>query len=489
MSGTQRPLFLVHGGGVEDLHFSVLVAQLDPDIPLHALPALAPDDSQPRTLEERATGLLDGLRAVQPRGPYRLAGGAFGGVLAYELAIQLIGLDERVEFLALIDTELPRRLDLLPQLEQVRLGADLDLEQAQAYALAHYRVFPIPLPVHLFIASEPARSGYLGWDRVLPEARLRVVSVPGKQGHLMQVPYVQALGGALDDALLTLPAPALANARAAGHQALLTIQSGRAGQAPVFCVPGAGDGVTSFIGLADALGPAWPMHGLQPRGLDGSQVPFASVETAAAVYLETIEAQYADAPVHLIGHSFGGWIAFEMASRLRARGRPVASLTLIDSEAPQAGGVLGRPYTATAVLERLIAAMEAATGRMLGIDPAVLGAQDDAAQVRLLHAGMVGAGLLPPRAAPEIMAGPLRAFGSALRTRYQPQHGYEGPVRLVRAEDLAPGRVGQHEMSEGWRRYAPNIEVWQGPGHHFSILKPPHVQRLAHWWANPDAPV
>ncbi|HLD68421.1 MAG TPA: alpha/beta fold hydrolase, partial [Pseudomonas sp.] len=235
--------------------------------------------------------------------------------------------------------------------------------------------------------------------------------------------------------------------------------------------------------------PAWPMHGLQPRGLDGHQVPFGSVETAAAAYLEAIDAMHDGAALHLIGHSFGGWIAFEMASRLRARGRPVASLTLIDSEAPQAGGVLGRPYTATAVLERLIEAMEAATGRMLGIDLAVLRAQDDAAQMSLLHAGMVGAGLLPPRAAPEIMGGPLRTFGSALRTRYQPQHGYDGPVRLVRAEALAPGRAaqqpGQREMSEGWRRYAPNLEVWQGPGHHFSILKPPHVQRLAHWWDNP----
>jgi amino acid adenylation domain-containing protein len=43
------------------------------------------------------------LRTIEPDGPYRLAGWSFGGVLAYELAQQLVAAGGEVEFLALLD--------------------------------------------------------------------------------------------------------------------------------------------------------------------------------------------------------------------------------------------------------------------------------------------------------------------------------------------------------------------------------------------------
>ncbi|WP_256349730.1 thioesterase domain-containing protein, partial [Pseudomonas gingeri] len=92
-----------------------------------------------------------------------------------------------------------------------------------------------------------------------------------------------------------------------------TIQTGRAGRTPIFCVPGAGDSVTGFIGLTDALGADWPLIGLQPRGLDGAGAPHSRVESAARHYLQAIEQSHSHGPLHLIGHSFGGWVAFEMA--------------------------------------------------------------------------------------------------------------------------------------------------------------------------------
>jgi thioesterase domain-containing protein len=244
--------------------------------------------------------------------------------------------------------------------------------------------------------------------------------------------------------------------------------------------------VTGFVELADALGTDWTMHGLQPRGLDGGLVPYSIVEAAAEAYLNAIDAVQSDGPVHLIGHSFGGWIVFEMASRLAMRGRSVASLTLIDSEAPGGGDLVGKPYTATGVLERLIEMMELAAGESFGIDPAVFCAQDDVGQMRLLHSGMVRAGMLPQRSTFEAMRGPARVFGTALRTIYQPRHPYTGPVRLVLADDpaldVAANQRTQREMIEGWRRHAPNLEVWNGPGNHFTILKAPRVQELAVWW-------
>ncbi|WP_275044057.1 alpha/beta fold hydrolase, partial [Pseudomonas asplenii] len=113
----------------------------------------------------------------------------------------------------------------------------------------------------------------------------------------------QALGDALERAQV---------APGSVHQPLLTIQQGRAGRPPIFCVPGAGDSVTGFIGLTDALGPDWPVIGLQPRGLDGESVPHSCVESAAQLYLQALEQACPEGPLHLVGHSFGGWVAFEM---------------------------------------------------------------------------------------------------------------------------------------------------------------------------------
>jgi len=56
------------------------------------------------TVETMATRLRKIIQAIQPSGPYRLAGWSFGGKLAYEISAQLIGEGATVEFAGLIDT-------------------------------------------------------------------------------------------------------------------------------------------------------------------------------------------------------------------------------------------------------------------------------------------------------------------------------------------------------------------------------------------------
>jgi len=110
------PLVLFHAvGGTVNL-YAELVAALPPAVPVVAFqsPSLAGGAPGPRTVEAMARDYLADLIPLQPRGPFRLAGASFGGMLAFEAARQLVDRGERVELLALLDTpapgELPRML-------------------------------------------------------------------------------------------------------------------------------------------------------------------------------------------------------------------------------------------------------------------------------------------------------------------------------------------------------------------------------------------
>jgi oxalate---CoA ligase len=112
--------------------------------------------------------------------------------------------------------------------------------------------------------------------------------------------------------------------------ALVAIRTGNH-RPPLFCIHGAQGTVLGFRELADLLGPDQPVYGLQSRGLDGVAAPPARIEDMAAHYLREIEAVAPEGPQFLCGFSMGGLIALEMAQQLRAAGRPVALLAMLDT--------------------------------------------------------------------------------------------------------------------------------------------------------------
>ena len=68
------------------------------------------------------------IRALQPQGPYRIAGYSFGGVLAYEIAKQLEDSGDKVETVILYDIGNPALLEHNGALERLKLFWD-DQEQ------------------------------------------------------------------------------------------------------------------------------------------------------------------------------------------------------------------------------------------------------------------------------------------------------------------------------------------------------------------------
>jgi amino acid adenylation domain-containing protein len=372
-------------------------------------------------------------------------------------------------------------------------------------AMHEYAAQPLPVPVHLFPALDGAGDPLHGWDAVLSGASTRVTPVPGTHLTMVEGANAAALGHALSAALRNGGGGDGGTGGNGGgnnggnnggnsgsgnggspvrpESPLVTLRFGQADGAPLFCVPGAGASVASFSELSGHLAAGRPVHAFQPRGVDGIGVPHGSVQAAAEWYLAELRRTQPGGPVHLLGHSFGGWVAFEMASRLRAEGRAVGSLTLLDTEVPHDPGAPTADHDDVHVIMRLVEVLGHAAARPLGIAAADLAPLDEPARLALLHARMVGAALLPRRSGPDVLQGPLRTFAACLRTTYTPAEPYPGPVRLVLVHDSAldaeSNRLQFADTARGWRRWAPDLVVTAGEGNHVTALKPPHVASLA----------
>ncbi|PHQ52957.1 hypothetical protein BLA24_05270 [Streptomyces cinnamoneus] len=102
-------------------------------------------------------------------------------------------------------------------------------------------------------------------------------------------------------------------------------------QPPLFCVHPGGGLSWCYTPLARHLPADRPVYGLQARGLDGTGALPADVVEMAADYVERIREVQPAGPYHLLGYSFGGSAAHEIAVRLQDLGEEVASLIIMDS--------------------------------------------------------------------------------------------------------------------------------------------------------------
>ena len=105
-TGSKTPLFFIHGGHLNVLVFKMLAQYLDKDQPVYALQAkgLLGGKESIESIEEIASYYIKEIKKVNPSGPYALAGYSLGGLLAYEMAKQLIAMKMEVKMLALLDT-------------------------------------------------------------------------------------------------------------------------------------------------------------------------------------------------------------------------------------------------------------------------------------------------------------------------------------------------------------------------------------------------
>jgi thioesterase domain-containing protein len=266
---------------------------------------------------------------------------------------------------------------------------------------------------------------------------------------------------------------------------------------PIVFIHPVGGGVQCYQGIADAL--QCPVAAIEAPALRGDDPKSPrTVEAIAKRYLQMLNASSVAPPVALAGWSFGGLIAFEMATRLKADGRGAPFVVLLDAYVSSGDGT-----TDTRLRRSLrLAGADAATSpaRELSLDAEMLGfflrdlspegsladdwlheldaeAHEPANADLLVDARrLIGRaharGLL--RGLPEDDA--VRMFEVfrlhvAAAERYRPVR-YDGPVLLVAAE-----RSGV-AAADGWREIAPNLQVERIDADHYSLLSGLACDRL-----------
>jgi thioesterase domain-containing protein len=256
--------FFVHDGTGDLLYAEMLSQKIDSQLTFYGLPSETIEDTTSPTIENLAERMVGMIRDIQPVGPYCIAGWSFGGMLAYEIVLQLISGGGDVEFLGLIDSVYTPAIDrskenakdsfdertlllehvqdyllseqknngwlstLLLRLNEMDFNAVVrycqktsllpprfthqnsaqilrQLRRERRYYLASIKYCPahMPLPVYLFQALETNISTpSLGWATILNEHQLKMIPVPGNHHSIFQTPNIAVLARALSNAVL-----------------------------------------------------------------------------------------------------------------------------------------------------------------------------------------------------------------------------------------------------------------------------------------------
>lgn len=108
-SGSKPPLFFVHPGGGNVHSYYDLARCLSPERPFYAFqqPGLYKERALLTSIEDMAAYYIEAMMTVQPQGPYFIGGWSFGGLVAFEMARQLLAQDQTVGQILLLDSGAP----------------------------------------------------------------------------------------------------------------------------------------------------------------------------------------------------------------------------------------------------------------------------------------------------------------------------------------------------------------------------------------------
>jgi len=238
---------------------------------------------------------------------------------------------------------------------------------------------------------------------------------------------------------------------------------------PIYVMSGLGGNVIKFYPLASYLGEDQPMFGLLPRGLDGKQPYFTRIEDMAAYYADAMLRVQPEGPYRLIGYSFGGLVALEVAQQIRARGGEISFLGLLDTSEP---GYMESFKKTLPARQRFRVYWD----HLEDVSPISHVAERlNNLLIRKLSPFTYRLYDALDRGVPREL-GKIEYINALAAARYRPTF-YAGKLTLFRSAERQISEGNDEAL--GWEGWVGRLEVIHIPSNHFNILKEPTVSALA----------
>ncbi|TCO54853.1 amino acid adenylation domain-containing protein [Actinocrispum wychmicini] len=194
---------------------------------------------------------------------------------------------------------------------------------------------------------------------------------------------------------------------------------------PLFCVHPSGGSVAWYLGLCQATDADQPVLAFQPAGMARGHRPHDSIEDMAAHYVSEMRTWQPDGPYALLGWSFGGVIAYEMARQLGVAGEVVDPLLLVEPSLPGDQAQMAKDHRHIALLRRGAALMSLVLGG--GVDRA--GARAD------LDRWLDEMGWAKSSVSPETVPALHAAAAMLVGYRNYEARPYPGSIQLIASDE------------------------------------------------------
>jgi thioesterase domain-containing protein/NAD(P)-dependent dehydrogenase (short-subunit alcohol dehydrogenase family)/acyl carrier protein len=279
--------------------------------------------------------------------------------------------------------------------------------------------------------------------------------------------------------------PTLTNSHQDYYSTLVTIQP-QGTKPPFFCLPGILGNVFQLRPLARYLGNEQPFYGLRSLGLDEDIEPYTNMADIAAHHIKAMQEIQPNGPYFLGGHSFGGKVAFEIANQLQNRGQEVSLLAIMDIQVPVAEQEKDAiHWHDSKYIIGLARMFEGSFEQTLDL-PLNLDFLSVDEQINLLLSALKKVGQLFSETELKRLFRVYQANMQAM-TQYVPETVYSHQIILLRASEVHPeddflpdAAMTQKDPTWGWSQLSSHPFVEIIPGNHFTMMREPNVQILAH---------
>ncbi|HJR72303.1 MAG TPA: thioesterase domain-containing protein, partial [Luteimonas sp.] len=236
-------------------------------------------------------------------------------------------------------------------------------------------------------------------------------------------------------------------------------------EAPLFCLPPAGNLAWCYAGLVSHIRSDCPVYGLEVPDQEHPSAGAVTLQDIAESHLREIRRVRPHGPYRLIGWSIGGLLAHAVATRLQALGEKVALLAVLDAY-PVDQGIADSEEAATQARELEDAAFNSILASFGVATPAQ--ADSDLDRFRVVER-LIAQGALSANDA-RVVARMLRSFerSNMLADTFAPAP-FDGDIVFFRAT-VVPGALIPPAVAT-WTPYVSGRVVTHDiPADHFSML-------------------